>query len=307
MKDQQEHEQKRFIVLDCNSILHRAYHALPPLTTSRGEATGAIYGFLLVLFRVVREFRPQYIAAVFDFPAPSFRLNLFREYKAKRPLPPLELSEQIAKTREILAAFGISVFEQMGFEADDIIATLVVRALRQQALPQLEIIIVSGDTDILQLADEHTKVYLLKRGVKDAIVYDGTLVKAYFGIHPSQLRDFKALRGDPSDNIPGVTGIGEKTAKELIRRFTNLERLYSELEAKTPLAKSLRPKIREMLLQYKDQAFLSRELATLKKDVDVDFKLKECHFRLSPKNKAEAVLRSLEFDSLLARLPNTKS
>lgn len=298
-----EQQQKRFVILDCNSILHRAYHALPPLMTSTGESTGAIYGFLLVLFRALREFRPDYIAAAFDFPAPSFRYKLSKEYKAKRPPAPPELYSQIAKTKEILGAFGIQVFEKMGFEADDVIATIAFHALRQQAFPRPEIIIVSGDNDLLQLADNHVKVYLLKRGVKDALLYDGELVKASFGITPAQLLDFKALRGDPSDNIPGVTGIGEKTATELVQNFGTLENLYKELQSGTPLAKSLRPKLREMLLQYKEQAFLSRDLATLKKDVELDFQINQCRVGSYPKDKAEKMLRSLEFYSLIEKVP----
>jgi DNA polymerase-1 len=298
---------KRLVILDCNSILHRAYHALPPLTTSKGEHTGAIYGFLLVLFRVLREFQPDYVAAAFDFPAPSFRHKVFREYKAKRPLIPLELSAQIAKTKELLPVFGIPVFEKAGFEADDIIGTIVRLASHQQAYPALHIIIVSGDGDALQLIDTHTEVYFLKRGVKDALLYNKESVRASFEMEPSQLLDFKALRGDPSDNIPGVTGIGEKTARELIKIFGTLENLYRQLEEKTSLAKSLRSKIRELLLQYKDQAFLSRELASINKDVEIPFQLAQCRWGNYSKEKAREMLRSLEFYSLIEKVPNKNS
>lgn len=297
-------QSKRLIILDCNSILHRAYHALPPLTTSKGENTGAVYGFLLVLFRVLREFHPDYVAAAFDFPAPSFRHKVFREYKAKRPPAPPELTDQIAKTKEVLRAFGIPAFEKMGFEADDIIGTIAARAPRQQVLPPLETIIVSGDTDTLQLVDEHTNVYLLKRGVKDAMVYNEDMLKASFGISPPQFLDFKALRGDPSDNIPGVTGIGEKTARELIGEFGTIENLYQEIKQGTPRAKALRPKLRETLLQYEDQAFLSRDLAAIKRNVEVDFQLEQCRWGNYAKSKAQESLRSFEFYSLVEKIPS---
>jgi len=294
---------KRLVILDCNSILHRAYHALPPLTTSKGESTGAIYGFLLVLFRVLREFRPDYVAAAFDFPAPSFRHKIFREYKAKRPPAPPELYDQIAKTKELLPIFGIPVFEKMGFEADDIIGTIATLAPRQQTFPVLQTIIVSGDSDTLQLVNENTEVYLLKRGVKDALLYNKETVKVSFEIEPKQLLDFRALKGDPSDNIPGVTGIGEKTARALIKTFGTIENLYQQLEKRTQLAKSLPLKLRETLLKYKDQAFLSKELATIKRDIEFPFRLEQCSWADYPKEKAKELLRSLEFYSLIEKIP----
>jgi len=300
-------EKKRLIIIDSNSLIHRAYHALPPLTTKRGELVNAIYGFLLVFFKAIREFQPDFIAACFDFPAPTFRHKKFKEYKAKRPPAPEELYQQIPKVKEILKGFNVPILEKEGFEADDIIGTIAQLAPKKQILPEIETIILSGDLDTLQLVNPQTKVYTLRKGVRDIILYDQSLVKEkYQGLGPSQLLDFKALKGDPSDNIPGVTGIGEKTAKDLIYKFGSLENLYQELEKPSAKAKKLKPKLREMLLKYKEQAFLSKSLAQIKKDVPVDFNLKKCQWKEYNKEKMAKFLKNLEFYSLIERLPKSK-
>ena len=190
-------ETKRLIIIDSNSIIHRAYHALPRLTTKKGELVNAVYGFLLVFFKAIREFQPDYIAACFDFPGPTFRHKKFKEYKAKRPPTPKDLVSQIPKVKEILDAFSVLIFEKEGFEADDIIGTISCLVSRKQVLPEIETIILSGDLDILQLVDSKTKVYTLRKGVKDVVLYDENLVKEKFqGLTPEQILDFKALRGD---------------------------------------------------------------------------------------------------------------
>ena len=300
-------EKKRLIIIDSNSLIHRAYHALPPLTTKKGELINAVYGFLLVFLKAIREFQPDFIAACFDFPAPTFRHKKFKEYKAKRPPAPEELYQQIPKVKEILKTFGVSIFEKEGFEADDIIGTIAQSAPKKQISPKIEIIILSGDLDTLQLVNPWTKVYSLRKGVKDIILYDQSLVKEkYQGLEPSQLLDFKALKGDPSDNIPGVTGIGEKTAIELIKEFGSLENLYQNLEKKLDKAKKLKPKLRETLLRYKDQAFFSKMLIQIKKDVPIDFNLEKCQWKKYNKEKTTQTLKNLEFYSLIEKLPPTK-
>jgi len=298
---------KRLIIIDSNSLIHRAYHALPPLTTKKGELVNAVYGFLLVFFKAIREFQPDFIAATFDFPAPTFRSKIYKKYKAKRPPAPEELYLQIPKVKEILNAFSVPVFEKEGFEADDIIGTIAHLAPKRQVLPKIETIILSGDLDALQLINSQTKVYSLRKGVKDVILYDQNLVKEKFqGLNPEQLLDFKALRGDPSDNIPGVTGIGEKTAIGLLLKFERLEDLYKELEEKSDKAKTLSLKLREKLLQYKEQAFLSKSLAQIKKDVPIDFDLEKCDFGEYNRDKAAQILEDFEFYSLIERLPPLK-
>jgi len=293
-------EKKKLIIIDSNSIIHRAYHALPPLTTKKEELVNAVYGFLLVFFKAIREFQPDFIAATFDFPAPTFRHKKYKEYKAKRPPAPEELYQQIPKVKEVLEAFNVPIFEKEGFEADDIIGTIAHLAPKRQIIPEVETIILSGDLDVLQLINPKTKIYSLRKGVKDIVLYDENLVKEKFqGLTPQQLLDFKALKGDPSDNIPGVTGIGEKTAIELIKEFGSLENLYQNLA-------KLKPKLKESLLLQKEQAFLSKELAEIKTNVPIDFNLKKCQWREYDKEKITKILSSLEFQSLIKRLPESK-
>ena len=290
-------EKKKLIIIDSNSIIHRAYHALPPLTTKKEELVNAVYGFLLVFFKAIREFQPDFIAATFDFPAPTFRHKKYKEYKAKRPPAPEELYQQIPKVKEVLEAFNVPIFEKEGFEADDIIGTIAHLAPKRQIIPEVETIILSGDLDVLQLINPKTKIYSLRKGVKDIVLYDENLVKEKFqGLTPQQLLDFKALKGDPSDNIPGVTGIGEKTAIDLIKKFGSLEKLYQNIE-------KIKPKLKESLLLQKEQAFLSKELAEIKTNVPIDFNLKKCQWREYDKEKIIQILKELEFESLIKKLP----
>ncbi len=299
-------EKKRLIIIDSNSLIHRAYHALPPLTTKKGELVNAVYGFLLVFLRAIREFQPDFIAACFDFPAPTFRHKKYKEYKAKRPPAPEELCRQIPKVKEILESFNVQIFEKEGFEADDIIGTIVRLAPKRQILPEVETIILSGDLDTLQLVDSHTKIYFLRKGVKDIFLYDETEVEKKYGLLSHQLLDFKALRGDPSDNIPGVTGVGEKTAAGLLSKFRSLEILYKELEENSGGVKKLKPKLRETLLKYKEQAFFSKDLAQIEKNVPIEFNFKKCSWKKYNKEKTIQIFKDFEFYSLIERLPEFK-
>jgi len=294
---------KRLIIIDSNSLIHRSYHALPPLTTKKGELVNAIYGFLLVFFKVIRELQPDYIAACFDFPAPTFRHQKFEAYKATRPKAPDELYNQIPKLKEILKAFNIQIFEKEGFEADDIIGTISHLTPKKQVLPEIETIILSGDLDTLQLVNSQTKVWTLKKGVKDTILYDVQVVKEkYGGLRSDQLPDFKALKGDPSDNIPGVSGIGEKTAIELVKNFGSIENLYQEIEGKSEKAKELKSKLKEILINFKGQALFSKMLAQVKKDVPIDFNLEKCRWKEYDKEKVTQIFKNFEFYSLLKRI-----
>lgn len=299
-----QENQKRLIIIDSNSVIHRAFHALPPLTTKKGELVNAVYGFLLVFFKSLKEFHPDFVAAAFDLPAPTFRHKKFKEYKAKRPPAPAELYLQIPKIKEILKAFDISIFEKQGFEADDIIATLSRQAPKKQVFPKIETIILSGDCDILQLVDSRTKVYVLRKGVKDTILYDENLVKEkYQGLNSGQIVDFKALRGDLSDNIPGVTGIGEKTAIELLLKFGSLENLYKEIEENSEKSQTIKPRLKELLIKYKDQAFLSKDLARLERNAPIDFVLEKCQWKNYDKNKVIQVFENFGFRSLINKMP----
>jgi DNA polymerase-1 len=290
---------ERLLILDANSILHRVYHALPPLTTKKGELVNAIYGFLLVLFKVIKEFRPNYVCACFDFPAKTFRHEKFKEYKAQRPPCPKDLASQIPKLKEILNAFKIPFFEKEGYEADDLIGTIVSKC------QGLEKIIVSGDLDNLQLVSKETKVFVLS-GVKKSILYDEKEVeKKYQGLKPEQIPDFKALVGDPSDNIPGVPGIGEKTAIKLLLKFKNLEKLYEEVKKNS---KNILPdfKLKEILLKYENRIFSSKLLTQIKRDVPIEFDLKEFRWGKYDDKQIIQVFREYEFNSLIKRLTELK-
>lgn len=299
-----ENNKKRILIIDANSIIHRAYHALPVLTTEKGEKTNAVYGFLLVFFKAIKDFYPDYLAACFDMPFPTFRHKKYKNYKAKRPKAPQDLYQQIPRVKEVLKMFNVPVFEKQGFEADDLIGTIASLSLKKQIIPPIEAIIISGDLDSLQLVNEQIKLFALRKGVKDIILYDKDLIKEKFqGLLPGQMLDFKALRGDPSDNIPGVTGIGEKTAIDILLRFESLDNLYKEIEENSDKAKELKPRIKELLLKYKEQAFLSKDLAKIDKNVPIEFSLKECFWQNYSKEKASSMLKSLNFYSLVGKLP----
>ena len=300
-----EEKNKKIIIIDSNSVIHRAYHALPPLRRKNGELVNAVYGFLLVFFKAIKDFHPDFIAATFDFPAPTFRHKKYKAYKAKRPRAPEDLYAQIPRVKEFLKSFGVSIFEKEGFEADDIIGTIAKTSQRQQVLPPIDIIILSGDMDALQLVDDRTKVYVLRKGVKDIVLYDEKQVEKKFqGLIPEQILDFKSLRGDPSDNIPGVTGVGEKTAISLLLTFNSLDELYREVENKTKKAERVRPKLRDTLLKYKEQALISRELAKVETNVPIDFSLKSCGWVNYDKKEVARLLESFEFYSLIKKLPD---
>lgn len=301
---------KRFLIIDANALIHRAYHALPPLRNRKGELINAIYGFCSIFFKILKELEPDFIIATFDLPFPTFRHKKFKEYKAKRPKTPEELSQQILKVKDLLKEFDIPVLEKRGFEADDIMGTVSRLVSKKETKWQIENIILTGDTDLFQLVDSDTKVYFLKKGIKNTVLYNKELVKErYQGLDPEELVDFKALKGDPSDNIPGVPGIGEKTAIELIKRFGSLENLYSTLDQKpTSDANStgLNQRIRDLLQEHKEQAFLSKSLVQIERNVPMDFNLEKCQWKNGDREKVIQAIKELGFRSLIKRLPNFK-
>jgi DNA polymerase-1 len=283
-------EEKKLVILDANSILYRAFYALPKLTTRKKERTEAIYGFSLVLFKIIKEIKPRFLCACFDFPAKTFRHKEFKDYKITRPPTPEELKGQIKKTKEFLKAFKIPYFEKEGYEADDIIATI---ANKTKGVPK---IIVSGDQDLFQIVNQETKIYFLQRGIKSTLFIDEKKVAEKFGgLLPKQIPDFKALCGDPSDNIPGAKGIGEKTAIDLIKKFESLEGIYQNLE-------KIQPKLREVLIKEKEAIFFSRMLVKTKQDVEINFSLENCQFGKYQKGEVKKFFETLEFKSLIKRL-----
>lgn len=292
-------EKKKLIIIDSNALLHRSFHALPPLKTRTGQETGAVYGFLLTLFKAINDLQSNYIVACFDTKAKTFRHDKFQDYKAQRPVTPSPIISQIPLAKEVLAAFGVPVFFQDGVEADDLIATICAEALKQD--PTVEIFIVSGDLDNLQLVDKNIKVYTLGKGIKDTVIYDINKVIERFGVKPEQMVDFKALTGDASDNIPGVEGIGKKTAAEIIQKYGSIKNLYEELSTDTAV---LKPKVKEALKKDKESALTALELVKMKNDVEIDFNIESCRFNGFNKNLVEKKFHELEFNSLINKLPN---
>src|SRR3989344_984522 len=252
---------KKLLLIDANSLIHRSFHALPPLTTPQGESINAIYGLSGILLKILKEHQPEFAAAAFDRPEPTFRDSMYKEYKAQRPPTANELVSQLIRAREVFKQFGILTVEKAGFEADDIVGTLAEHAKNH---PDLQVVIFSGDKDNLQLVNGQVVVEFLKVGVSKTITYDKSLFLQEYGFLPERLVDYKALIGDASDNIPGVKGIGPKTAMDLLKEYGTLEKIYEDIE--------LIPKkaVQEKLKEHQADAFLSKQLATIKRDVPLE-------------------------------------
>ncbi len=294
---------KKLILIDGHALVHRAFHALPQtLASPTGVLTNAVYGFTAVLIKAIKDIKPDYIVATFDLAGPTFRHEEFAEYKAHREKAPEGLHEQVPRVKEVLAAFGIPVFEKAGFEADDVIGSVCEKTRK---IKDLQTIIATGDLDTLQLVEEDKVVVLtLRKGVTDTVLYNEDEVRKRYGLDPEQVVDFKGLKGDPSDNIPGVPGVGEKTASVLIQKFGNLENLYKEIEKPSKKkSKDISEKLVQKLIENKDMAFFSKKLSTIIKDVDIDFKLEDADWRKKmKKDEISRVFQSLGFYSLLKRV-----
>lgn len=267
----------RLVLIDGNAVLHRAYHALPPLTTPDGTMVNAVYGFISMLIKLFNELKPTHMAVAFDRPEPTFRKSLFKDYQAKRPEMEEGLSSQIPKAQDVVRAFGIPIYDAAGFEADDVIGTLCQNT-------KDDVVIVTGDRDILQLVDERVKVFMPTKGLSEGKLYGEKEVEEKMGVRPKQIPDLKALMGDASDNYPGVAGIGPKTAVKLLAEYGSIEKL---LEAK---------KINDA-----QAARLSLQLATIRSDAPV------AAGDLAPvatldTPEARAKLEELHFPSLMKRL-----
>lgn len=287
---------EKFVIIDGNALVHRAFHALPPtMTTKSGEIVNAIYGFTATLLKVFKDLKPDYLAVTFDLAAPTFRHKAYTEYKATRVKQVDELYQQFPRIKEVVRAFNIPIYEQAGFEADDVIATLV----RQPEIKKIKSVIVTGDMDTLQLIDDTTEVLTMSKGIADTVIYDEEAVKQRFdGLAPSQMVDYKALRGDPSDNIPGVRGIGEKGAITLLKQFKTLENLYAHLDSK-----KITERYRKLLAEQKKEALMSKDLAQLVFNVPIEFKLADAKVEGFDVNEVVALFQKLEFKSLLTKIP----
>lgn len=307
---------KRFIIVDGNAIIHRAYHAIPPLTAKDGTVVNAVYGFTSMLLKVIKDLKPDYMAVSFDVGGGTFRDKIYKEYKATRVKTEQELYDQIPLCYDIVKAFDIPIYTKKGYEADDVIGTVVtqVESLRPELRPKgrkekVESVIVTGDMDLLQVVDEQTKVYTLRKGMSDVVMYDIDKVKEKYGFGPEFVVDYKALRGDASDNIPGVKGIGEKTATELITKIGGIEKIYQELrtpnsELQTQFSKSVIQKLED----NEENARMSHDLATIRRDAeDLDFKLENCSLPKFDSEKIGALFQKFGFYSLLKRVPGNET
>lgn len=280
-------------LIDAHALIHRAYHALPPMTTRDGQPTNAVYGFTMMLLKVITTIKPTHVAAAFDVKGPTFRHKAFADYKAQRKPAEAALVRQFDVVREVLAAFNIPVIQKQGYEADDILGTLTARLDSG-----VKKVVVTGDLDTLQLVDESTAVFTLKRGVSDTILYTPREVRERFGFGPEFIPDYKGLAGDASDNIPGVPGVGEKTARELVARYGSLEEIFSHLD-------DLPARVQRRLRGRKREAWQSRKLALIRRDVAVDFSLEAAAVHDFDPAAVRAVFERLEFRSLLARVPKS--
>ena len=258
-------KKENIMIIDGSSLLHRAFYALPLLTTKRGLYTNGVYGFLTMLYKIKDEYNPSYICVAFDKKGPTFRHKEYEQYKGTRQSTPSELAQQFPIIKEILSYMNITTIEMSQFEADDIAGTLA-KAGEENSL---EVILVTGDKDYLQLATDNSKVLLTKKGITDLEIYDKDRIIQDYGIEPKQLIDLKGLMGDKSDNIPGVPGIGEKTGLKLIKEYGTIENIYKNID-------NIRgKKLKENLLENESIAYMSRKLGEIITNVPLDHKFEE--------------------------------
>lgn len=282
----------RLILVDANSIIHRCFHALPPLSNSKAQPTGGLYGLSSVLLKIFREQKPDFIAALFDRPEPTFRKQIFNEYKIHRPKAPDELIYQIIEARNLFEAFGVKTFEIPGFEADDLIGSAAEKFKNH---PNLKITILTGDLDALQLIENgNITVETFKKGISETMIYDENGVKEKLGVLPNQVVDYKGLVGDQSDNIPGVPGIGPKTAQTIIGKYGNLENFLEKGEGE---------KAYPRIIAMKNQALMSKKLAEIRRDAPLELNnLEELAYKEMPKEKILSYFEKMEFKTLAARI-----
>lgn len=292
-----------YVLLDAHALIHRAYHALPDFSTRAGVPTGALYGLTSMILRVIADFKPDHIIACYDLPEKTFRHVAYEEYKGTRKKIDDVLITQLISSKEVFGAFNIPIYEMPGFEADDVIGTLATILKKD---PQNKIIIASGDMDTMQLIDkDQVVVYTLKKGITDTIIYDEKAVHARYGFLPISIPDYKGLRGDTSDNIIGIKGIGEKTATHLIDIFKNIEAMYAFLSKKGDVAfqekTGLTPRLVALIKDNEDEALFSKELATIRLDVPLKYTATDTHQEMFSIENVEALCEKYEFKSLLQK------
>lgn len=291
----------KLIIIDGNALIHRSFHALPPtLRTKKGVLVNAVYGFTSFLLKALNEFHPEYVVLTLDKKGQTFRHEAYTEYKATRVKAPDELYEQIPLVKKVAEAFNIPIFELSGFEADDLIGTICEKMNHEKNLDK---IIITGDLDTLQLINDRTKVYTMSRGLSDSVLYSAEQVRERYSLNPDQIIDYKALRGDVSDNIPGVKGIGEKTASELLVEFKTLDGVYAAVDKNS---KKIKPRILELLKEHKDEAYLSQQLATINLEAPLKFSLDDISFTSFKLENVLEVFSEFEFKSLLVKVKDLR-
>ena len=284
-------KRKKLVIFDGHALVHRGFHAIPHLTTKDGTPTNAVYGFTMMMLLALRELKPDYAIVAWDAPGKTFRHDQYSDYKATRKKAPDELYAQMPLTKELVAAFNIPLIEAPGYEADDIIGTLA-----KSYQDSLDVVVVTGDMDELQLVSENVAVYTMRKGFSDTFIYDEKAVYDKYGVTPEEFIVYKALKGDTSDNIPGVTGIGDKGATDLVSEYKTLDKIYENIEL-------IKPALAKKLAAGKESAYLSLDLSTIKRDVEFDFKLADSALHDYDKKKVFDLFHKLEFKSLLAKLP----
>jgi DNA polymerase-1 len=284
---------ERLMLLDGFGLVYRGYYALPPLTTSKGELVNGVFGFCSIVLRGFADLKPDYVAVSFDLSGPTFRHEQYADYKATRTRMPDDLAAQFPKVREVVKALRIPVYEMQGYEADDVIGTLTVQA--EQA--PVETTIVTVDLDMLQLVTDRTRLMTTRSGVENTVIYDPARIWERFGLRPDQMIDYKALKGDPTDNIPGVPGVGEKTAAKLIAQFGDLDSLYARIDEVKP------DKLRDKLREHRDAVYQGRGLTTIVRDLPVTLDLEAARLADYDRETVIRLFREYEFRTLIERLP----
>lgn len=291
---------KRLVLIDGHAIVYRAYYAFPPtLKTPEGVQVNAVYGFASILLNVIRELKPSHVAVAFDMDKPTFRHVEYVGYKAQRPETDQELKDQIGTVKEVVENLNIPIFGVEGFEADDVIGTLAKQSYKKK----MEAVIVTGDQDAMQLVNGNVKVYVPAKGKYPAKMYGEDEVKEKYGLEPKQIIDLKALMGDASDNIPGVKGVGPKTATDLLQKYLTVERIYTGLD-KALKAGEISANVAKKLIDDYEEAVRSKRLATIVLDVPITLDLKACELHDYDKQKAVKFFHSLGFNLMIKRLPS---
>jgi DNA polymerase-1 len=280
----------KLVLIDGFAILHRAYHAMPPLTNKKGQPTNAIYGFVSMLLRIISDLKPTHIVVCMDEKAPTFRHKAFKTYQAQRPKMDNDLATQIEKAKEVINAFNIPMLSKKGFEADDVIGTIAERNKNK-----IDVVVVTGDRDILQLVDDKVKIFMPILGLSNGKLFGKDETIERMGVAPELIPDYKALVGDPSDNYFGVAGIGPKTAIKLLNEYKSIDGIYKDI-------KKIQPKVAEKLIKDKKSALMSHKLATIINDVDIKLNLEDAAKWDLDSKKVLELFEELGFKTLRERV-----